>query len=526
MAFRKKSSTEQDVFCLPLPLRCEPWQKDRLNDLFQQHNNVMNALIGKKSRQLKQLERTKAWRQNEQAIADLRVVCKREKRRFNAEEKQIITQCFALRKQLISDFGLSADTFEKDIKSIAKHYENVMSPVAQKLAARVAKMFQDYFYGKGKKISFNPIDDLRDIEGKSNDCAICYSNGMVLIGRKANPLVIPVVFDQKDKYRYEEQALQRTVHYCKIIRTPGRHGWRYCVQLTLGGKPPVKVHADTGEMLHPLGHGAVGNDIGPQTLASVSDGHVKLTVLAESIDDIHKKLRRVNRAIDRSRRATNPQMFDEEGKIVPIDRLPDQYKLGGRRLWKKSKRYQELLQYRRYLYHQQTIKKLLSHRTLANKLLSYGDRHYIEQMNWQALARRVKEDRTTDTGKHKSKARFGKSIANRSPATFVKIYEKKVKDAGGTFSYLDTQKAKASQYNHTDHTYKPKKLSQRWNDINGEKVQRDLYSAFLIQHTNETLDGFEQEGLEQDFNTFLILHNQEINRLSITKNPSSMGIKA
>ena len=40
---------------------------------------------------------------------------------------------------------------------------------------------------------------------------------------------------------------------------------------------------------------------------------------------------------------------------------------------------------------------------------------------------------------------------------------------------INTFEAKASQFNHFDKTYTKKSLSQRWNDFNGRKVQRDMY---------------------------------------------------
>ena len=77
-----------------------------------------------------------------------------------------------------------------------------------------------------------------------------------------------------------------------------------------------------------------------------------------------------------------------------------------------------------------------------------------------------------------------------------------------------------------DHTYKKKKLSQRWNHLpNGDIVQRDLYSAFLIQNTNANLDGFIKSRLDRKYPAFKALHDLEINRLSTIAMPSSTGIQ-
>lgn len=78
--------------------------------------------------------------------------------------------------------------------------------------------------------------------------------------------------------------------------------------------------------------------------------------------------------------------------------------------------------------------------------------------------------------------------------------------------------------NHFDGTYNKKKLSQRWNDFNGIRVQRDLYSAFLIMNTAEDLKSFDIDKCNERFDNFYQLHNLEVERLSGHRNLSSIGI--
>lgn len=59
----------------------------------------------------------------------------------------------------------------------------------------------------------------------------------------------------------------------------------------------------------------------------------------------------------------------------------------------------------------------------------------------------------------------------------------------------------------------------------GTKVQRDLYSAFLIQNVDATLKEVDVNRCNQSYNSFLQLHNKEVQRLSSLITPSSMGIK-
>jgi len=51
-------------------------------------------------------------------------------------------------------------------------------------------------------------------------------------------------------------------------------------------------------------------------------------------------------------------------------------------------------------------------------------------------------------------------------------------------------KVKTSQYNHIEDKYIKKDLSERWNDFGEFKIQRDLYSSFLIMNVYAGPAGF------------------------------------
>ena len=160
----------------------------------------------------------------------------------------------------------------------------------------------------------------------------------------------------------------------------------------------------------------------------------------------------------------------------------------------------------------------------ANEIISLGDNIYVEKMNFQGLAKRSTKTEKNDKGRFKRKKRFGKSIANRAPSMLLEIIDRKLSYYGKRLIKIDTWSAKASQFNHFDGTYNKKKLSQRWNDFNGVKVQRDLYSAFLIMNTADDLKSFDIDKCNERFNNFYRLHNLEVERLTGYKNLGSIGI--
>lgn len=534
-----KSSTPS--YILTLPLRYEPWQKDRLDKLFSIAGTICNNLIADRKKALQQVERTRQWKKLLSSIQEVKNKLKPlnkiplEKRddTTKASINSLVeqrTKLYQQKRSILERAGFSEFEFQNRIIQYREyHGKNLNAAITQKLATQVWQKFRAHLYGKGEKIDFIPWTQMTSLEGKSNASGFIFRGNYVEINKMKVRVALPKPEKEaiSPSAAYEFAALRDRTKYCRIIRRWHKNKWQYMIQLIQEGEPPVKVRPQTGELFHQPAAGRVGLDIGPQTLAAVGEDKVCLTVLADKVQDIHNELRRVNRAMDRSRRATNPGMFAEDGTIIPRNKLPAELCVKGKRKWKMSRRYKALAGKRRELFRKQSELRIQCHHELANQLISYGNEFYIEKMDFRALAKRAKKtEKSEKTGKYKRKKRFGKSIANKAPATFVNIMADTAEKYGGVLYKINTRKAKASQYNHETKAYKKKQLSKRWNDMpDGTKVQRDLYSAFLIMHTNDTLDGFIQEDLEKDYLKFVTLHNAEIARLRGSLLPSSMGIR-
>ena len=145
-------------------------------------------------------------------------------------------------------------------------------------------------------------------------------------------------------------------------------------------------------------------------------------------------------------------------------------------------------------------------------------------MNFKGLQKRAKNTEKNEKGKFKRKKRFGKSLANKAPSMLLTIIDRKLKYFGEELIEINTYEAKASQFNHFDGTYTKKSLSQRWNDFNGIKIQRDIYSAFLIMNISNDLKSFDIDKCNKRFENFYRLHNLEVDRLKGHKNLSSIAI--
>src|SRR5260370_66041 len=86
-------------------------------------------------------------------------------------------------------------------------------------------------------------------------------------------------------------------------------GFVYSVQLILEGYPWQKPTNRTAK-------GAVGLDLGPSMLAIVPEvGPARLLLLAEELAPDARTRRRLQRHLERERRANNPQHYDAQGRI-------------------------------------------------------------------------------------------------------------------------------------------------------------------------------------------------------------------
>ena len=504
---------QEPRFVLNLKLKTQPFQEDILNKRFEIGRHLYNSVLGLALKRYKEMIKTKKWRENQKNISEIY--------KTNSDKnkaKKICKQYYDIKNNMLKEFRLNEYSLHEDIKFMQHKFKNNIDAFSsQKIATRVWTAINDNLFGKGEEVHFkgrnNPLNSL---EGKSNGTGIVYdieNNICKWLG-----LAIPIRLDINNKY--EVNCLRSQICFCRIKRKFIRGKYKYILQIVLKGIPPIKINKETGEIKNDIGQGKVGIDIGTQTISYVSDYDVKLLELAPRVQNIENKKRRIQRYMDRSKRKTNPNNFNEDGTI----------KKGIKLEWSYSKKYIKAKNKLKDLYRKQADIREQDHNILTNEILKNGNIIYVEEMNFKALQNRSKKTEKNDKGKFKKKKRFGKSLANKAPSKFLTILENKLKAKGGLYIEINTREAKASQYNHLNHQYNKKKLSQRWNDLeyNGEivKIQRDCYSAYLIQNTNDDLKTFNDGNCKSKFDNFIIMHNSEINRLkgNEERKLSSMGI--
>lgn len=270
--------------------------------------------------------------------------------------------------------------------------------------------------------------------------------------------------------------------YATLVPKLIRGKYRVYLHLTIEGRSKPK-YDKYGNLRHKLGKGVIGADIGTQTVAYTSETEVGLKNLSERGNSIQKseRLERLYyRAMDRSRRATNPQNYNHDGTVKK-----------GHKTWKYSNHYKKIKAKHSELCRINAINRQLAINEDANHLRSLGNVFITEPKNASKLMKRAKETTVNSKGRFNKKKRFGKSIRNRCPSGFQTTIERKFKTSGGTYIEVPND-YRASQYDHTADDYIKKKLSDRMYKLaDGTLVQRDWYSSFLLycyDHKTKNID--------------------------------------
>ena len=504
-----------EVFVLELPLQVEKYQADILNKRYEQLRQLYNYVQGKLLRQYRYFEQMKEYQTCEKI---------KEKKDFLRTHPFYINGVLGSNKEPLgitfNEYGIKG-FLEKLIHKPAganMTYADLgfTTYIFDYLAASIWRAWDKKLYDfKAKRISFKKYGELDSFSSRRKVVGgNVYFSGMELhldtmelavkmngkVGKEAKFITLKMLHNPKHA-DYEMWALKggvESVKVVKVVRRMVRSQYKYYVQLTIEGEKPQKGRT--------LGKGNLGIDLGPTTVAVSGENVVSIDKLASKCDNIQKEITRLSRKIDRSRRANNPQNFNEDGTI----------KRGIKLVWNDSKRYKELRRELAELRRKQAAIRKQQHIDRANALLKEGDTFIVENNQISGWTTRAKETKVNEkTGKIQKKKRFGKSVANHAPSMFVSILENKVKSLGGEFIKADPKNA-ASQYDFTDGSFTKHELKERNVTLsNGDTHQRDMLAAFNLQHLKydeAEAKQYDTEAMKADYERFCQLEQEEIQR--------------
>ncbi len=441
-----------------------------------------NELVGLMRKNYNQLMRTKRYRKLRKLYGTTKDKNKRKDLARQLNEMQ-------------TEYNVTWDFCRTSMIPIGRKY-GIDAIFALTKAEDVWRGIEKCLYGNGKTIHFSKYGELSCIRAKQinrgipisvRNNKVQFKLGRIVFGLQINDrfqtdeinavmsyLAEPEIMDAKAvDALLKETCCIDTFRPCYATLVPKiiRGKYRIYLHLTIEGKAKPK-YDKFGNSRHKYGKGMVGADIGTQTVAYTSDTEVGLKNLSQRGNSIQKseRLERLYyRAMDRSRRATNPQNYN-----------PDCTAKKGSKTWKYSNHYRKLKTKHSELCRRNAVNRRLAINEDANHLRSLGDTFITEPKNAGKLMKRVKETTKNSKGKFNKKKRFGKSIKNRCPGGFQTTIEKKFKSSGGTYIEVP-QNYRASQYDHIADDYIKKKLSDRMYKLtDGTLVQRDWYSSYLL----------------------------------------------
>jgi len=324
--------------------------------------------------------------------------------------------------------------------------EHLDANTIQKIATRAFKAVQQYAFGKRGRPRFKGINQLDSVEGKTNTSGIRFKDDHVeWLG-----LNLPAIIKPDDPVIVH--GLSSRVKYVRLVRRRLNGKPRYYAQLVCEGKPYRKEK-------NTLGEGRIGVDPGPRVSGIAGGAWGAQVDLTTPLKRNRQDIRRLQRHIDRQRRAnpqgafgSNPDNYLPDGRIRPG---PKRWRVsnGQRRAQAKLAEAQ-----RKAAAHRKSL-----HGQLVNTILILGNDIRIERNSYRSFQRN-----------------FGRSVGQAAPSGFVTLLERKAANAGAQVYQLPAR-LRLSQVCHGCGGIEKKPLSLRVHQCacGVGPVQRDVYSAGL-----------------------------------------------
>lgn len=446
---RSLARSAKPTFIIELPLVVDLGQDAVMQARFEAARRLFNAVLGDGLKALDLMRESRQWQTARQLP----------KGKERTTAFKACNECFGF-----TEYSLQA--VATGHKNAAGFANRLGAHETQKIASRAFSAVQAYAFGQRGRPRFKGKHrPLHSLEGKSNAAGVRWHADTATVSW-GKGFVMPAKMPRQTQDPYIHACIQAETKYCRITWRVQQGKRRWFVQLVQAGVAPAKYNFMANGQV-------VGLDIGPSTVAVVGDHAVGLEQLAPSVEHPWKAIRAMQRAQDRSRRATNPERFHADGTA----------KRGGTgKGWVRSSRYRARQARLQDIERKLAEARKRDHGHLANKIMGLGNVIQTEKLSYKSFQKN-----------------FGRSAKARAAGMFVSLLIRKAESAGGQVVELNTQKLKMSQYDHTTGVCAKKPLSQRWHALGGLKaghlqVQRDCYSAWLAkcardnQHKPSLLD--------------------------------------
>ena len=372
----------------------------------------------------------------------------------------------ARQKYNYSEFELHAfaTTAAKSSKFISSHLD---SNTIQKIATRAFAASEKIVFGQARKVRFKSrFHSIISCEGKSKASGIRFKNEQLTWNTGYDKLTLSIKVERDANGDIVDpvirHGLNSPVKYCRIVKRTLNGKTRYFLQLVNSGLPYQKPNKT-------IGNQKVGIDINVSIVAVVGDDTVILEEFCPRVDSRQKEIKQLQRKLDRSRRANNPDNYEPDfygkrGRKAVKKKGKNKKKKKGQK-WNRTKKYEQTRAKLAEIERKKVASRKSAHGRLTNQILSVGKDILLEDVSlkgWQKL--------------------WGKRIKAKAPGNFKEILTRKAESAGPFVQLISTKKTALSQHCVCGHRQK-KTPSERVHECPecGRTMQRDLLSAYLAK---------------------------------------------
>lgn len=501
-----KSNTTP-TFILSLPIKIKPGQKRILNTRFTMARQVYNAALGESMDRVKRMRATKVYQQAKvMSRGQKKVKLPKKPSEADKVRKKKLEVEYKVRSKAFGDvynkFGYypnlknnylaypsnylaKANTKGKKIKYFSSSFTG--SDIGNHLGTRVINNLvnqaaqavtrwggEPYYFNKKKgrprfKVrNKHFITSVRGGGEKFGPSGIRWVSDSLVIW---NGLELETIrgFDNP----IVTHGLSKRIKYASIVRKKIRGEWRYYTQLACEGRPFQRYDSKSG---------VVGLDLGPSSIAVVvpngESSMASLEQFCQQLDNIRPEIAKLQRAIDRQRRANNPHKYEKNTFAIAVTRrkrrpIPSgrvvrkrgKNKKGNKQPWNELSKRQLANEIELQELHRKAAEyRKCLHGALVNRIIQLGDSVKLEKIvykSWQKM--------------------WGRSAGRNAPGMFVEKLRQKAASGVIEIEEVSTYNTRLSQIDHKTGELKKKELKERWHYFDdGQVVQRDLYSAFLV----------------------------------------------
>ncbi len=429
------------ISVVTFPLKTEKWQEDVLFKRFEVCRSIYNAMLGYELKQYRKMTSLEDWKKSLELIYSVyKTEDAKEKKAIKASSEY--KEALLKQRDLLKEYGFSGFSFGATAIRFAQHYKGIIPTKLAQMSIGIPMWtaFDKLLFGNGDIVHFKKHDTWSSIvtDGRSGIRIVSADNKTtgkmdsaakyfcLYSSKEGKDLKMPLKVDKKDLWLLE--MMERDIHTVRILRKKVKGTCKYYVQISVTGAPAIKYNRD-GKELHPVGDKKLGIYIDTTSITIVDNESVR-TIDITMDNKIEEEIAKVNRYLDSSRRATNPDNFNEDGTIKKgIVKDGQKHPLK----WTYSGGYKKARDKKANLQRVQAEQRKLRANKLANDIMAMGSEIVINDYPFQAAAMRKKfaeGEEKDEKGRFKKKAKAGKAIGENAPAMIVTVLDNKLKARG------------------------------------------------------------------------------------------------